>query len=320
MFVSCGIGIKRSQETKTTSDDQLHERIQKWLSPPDPSINHNTACETHHNGTAAWFLEGRIYNEWKATGALLWTHGNRTVLHSCSAYAANDLCFCSGVRQECSLVGTRQSTLLTQLILVTSSSIIKDIESLRATGLASAVYYYFDFKDTGKQDRRGLLSSLLTQLCTRPHHGYDMLSKLYKAHQNGSRQPSEADLIQCLKDVLAFPGHGRVYIVVDAVDESPNKPGIPSPREKVLQLMKELVDLCHSDLRVCITSRPEVDIRTVLEPLASHAVSLHDERGQMSDINNYIESVVESDANMRKWRPEDRRLVIDSLSRKASGM
>ena len=215
---------------------------------------------------------------------------------------------------------TPQSTSLIQRILATSSSIIKDIESTRATGLASVVYYYFDFKDTGKQDRRGLLSSLLAQLCTRSHHGYDILSKLYEAHQNGSRQPSEVDLIQCLKDVLALPGHGRVYIIVDAIDESPNRPGIPSPREKVLQLMKELVDLCHSDIRVCITSRPEVDIRTVLEPLASHAVSLHDERGQRSDIINYVKSVVESDTNMRKWRPEDRQLVIDSLSQKASGM
>jgi hypothetical protein len=205
-------------------------------------------------------------------------------------------------------------------MLATSSSIIENIESIRATGLASVVYYYFDFKDTGKQDRRGLLSSLLTQLCTRPHHGYDILSKLYEAHQNGSRQPSEADLIRCLQDVLALPGHGRVYIIVDAVDESPNKPGMPSPREKVLQLVKELVNLRHPDIRVCITSRPEVDIRTVLEPLASHAVSLHDECGQNSDIINYIESIVESDANMRKWRPEDRQLVIDSLSRKANGM
>ena len=93
MFVFCTIAIKNGQETKTTLDDQLHEKVQKWLSPPDPSINHNTACEAHHNGTAAWFLEGHIYNEWKAAGSLLWTHGNRTVIRSCSAYAADDPCF-----------------------------------------------------------------------------------------------------------------------------------------------------------------------------------------------------------------------------------
>ena len=203
---------------------------------------------------------------------------------------------------------------------MTSSSIIKDIESIRATGLASVAYYYFDFKDTGKQDRRGLLSSLLNQLCTRSHRGYDILSSLYKAHDNGSRQPSEVDLIQCLKAVLALPRHGKAYIIVDALDECPNRPGIPSPREKVLRLVEELVNLCHPNVRVCITSRPEVDIRMVLEPLASHTVSLHDEIGQRSDIIDYIKSVVESDANMQRWRPEDRQLVLDSLSQDANGM
>ena len=111
-----------------------------------------------------------------------------------------------------------------------------------------------------------------------------------------------------------------MYIVVDAVDESPNKPGIPSPREKVLQLMEELVDLHHPDIHICLTSRPEVDIRTVLAPLASHAVSLHDELGQRSDIINFIKSIVVSDANMRRWREEDRQMVIDSLSQKVNGM
>ena len=205
-------------------------------------------------------------------------------------------------------------------MLVASSSVIENIKSIRSIGLALVAYYYFDFKDTRKQDRRGLLSSLLAQLCTQSHHGYDMLSDLYEAHEEGSEQPKEVDLIGCLKGILSFPGHSRVYIIVDAMDESPNNLGIPSPREKVLQLVKELVDLRHPDIRVCITSRPEVDIRMVIEPLASHPVSLHDERGQRRDIVNYIESVVRSDANMRKWRQEDWQLVIDLLSQKANGM
>jgi hypothetical protein len=145
---------------------------------------------------------------------------------------------------------------------------------------------------------------------------------LYEAHGNGLRQPSEIDLIKCLKHVLALPGQGTVYIVVDALDESPNRPGIPSPREKVLQVMDDLLRLRHAntDIRILITSRPEVDIRTVLEPLASQSVSIHDQKGQRSDIISYIKSVVESDVNMRKWRAEERELVIESLSQKADGM
>jgi len=45
-----------------------------------------------------------------------------------------------------------------------SSSIIKDLVAVRKAGLASVAYYYFDFKDTDKQDLHGLLSSLLLQL------------------------------------------------------------------------------------------------------------------------------------------------------------
>ena len=106
---------------------------------------------------------------------------------------------------------------------------------------------------------------------------------------------------------------------MDALDECPNTPGMTFPRENILQLVKELVDLRHPDLRVCITSRPEVDIRMVLEPLVSHTMSLHDERGQKDDIVSYVKSVVETDENIRKWREEDKQLAIDLLSQKANG-
>jgi len=183
--------------------------------------------------------------------------------------------------------------------------------------LASIAYYYFDFKDTGKQDCRGLVSSLLAQLCTRrSHHSYDTLSSFYEAHENGSRQPSEGDLIHCLKNVLNISGQGKVYVIVDAVDECPDNPRTHSSRESVLRLIKELVDLRHPDIRICITSRPEM----VFGPLASHAVSLHDQAGQKGDIINYLKSVVESDANMRRWRRGDRQLVINTLSQNANGM
>ena len=126
-------------------------------------------------------------------------------------------------------------------------------------------------------------------------------------------------MIQCLKKVLELLCRGRVYIILDAVDESPIA-GMPSPREKVLKLIKELVDLRHPNMRFCITSRPEVDIRTVLEALLFRNVSLDDQKGQKEDIVKYIKSVVESDPDMQRWRPEDRQLVINSLSQKAKGM
>jgi len=49
-------------------------------------------------------------------------------------------------------------------------------------------------------------------------------------------------------------------------------------------------------------------------------VSLHEEGSQRQDIIDYLKSVVESDPRMRKWRKEDKQLVIDTLARKADGM
>lgn len=95
---------------------------------------------------------------------------------------------------------------------------------------------------------------------------------------------------------------------------------MPTSREKVLKLLEELASLRLRHVHICVTSRPEVDIQTVLEPLASHCVSLHDEGGQRQDIIDYVQSVVESDPRLKKWREEDKRLVINTLAAKADGM
>ena len=126
--------------------------------------------------------------------------------------------------------------------------------------------------------------------------------------------------MECLKDMLTLPGQGEIYIVVDALDECPNFSGYPTPREQVLMIMQELIDLHLPHLHFCITSRPEVDIRDALEPLADHNVSLHDQAGQKQDIFDYIKSTIFSDPKMARWREEDRQLVLKILTEKVGGM
>ena len=111
-----------------------------------------------------------------------------------------------------------------------------------------------------------------------------------------------------------------IYLIFDALDECPNTTGVPSSRDKVLSLVKQLVKSNLPNLHLCITSRPEIDIRTFLEPLTSNRISLHDESGQKKDIIDYVNSVVYSDMNMRRWRKEDKKVVIDVLSERADGM
>ena len=122
--------------------------------------------------------------------------------------------------------------------------------------------------------------------------------------------------------MVTVAGQHPIYLIIDALDESTNASGISSPREMVLQLLKELLDLSLQNLHICVTSRPEFDIRNILEPLTSLRVSLHDETGQQQDIADYVRSVVYSDSQqiMKRWRNEDKELVIKTLSERADGM
>ena len=183
-------------------------------------------------------------------------------------------------------------------------------------------YFYFDFRDANKQGLRDLVLSLLTQLSALSAPRCDILSDLYSAHDQGKNQPSDTILAECLKRMLTLPDQPPTYLIIDALDESPNTTGILSPRESVLQLVKELVELHLPNLRICVTSRPEIDIRDVLAPLTSRRVSLHDQSGQKKDIVDYVKSVVYSNSQpiMRRWRTEDKELVIEVLSERADGM
>jgi len=181
-------------------------------------------------------------------------------------------------------------------------------------------YYYFDYKEIAKQGIRGLLTSLLSQFCANSDRCHQILSNLYSENHAGSHQPDNKSLIDGLKEILRLPHAPMRYIILDAIDECPNTSGFPTAREEVLDLVEELVGLDLPNLRICVTSRPEIDIRIVLEPLTSLHMSLHDEVGQKQAILNYISNVVHSDRRMRRWRLEDKQLVIDALSTKADGM
>ena len=181
-------------------------------------------------------------------------------------------------------------------------------------------YFFFDFKDTQKQHRRDLLSSLVFQLSTKSDSCHDIFSRVYLEHDEGARQPSDDALSRCLMDMLKVQGQTETYILIDALDESPDISGIPTARENVLEFLEDLVGSQFPNVHICVSSRPETDIHTILEPLATFRVPLHEESGQMADISSYVKSFVHSDRKMRRWSAENQKLVIDTLSQNADGM
>jgi hypothetical protein len=87
-----------------------------------------------------------------------------------------------------------------------------------------------------------------------------------------------------------------------------------------VKLVEQLIDSQLPNLHICVTGRPEIDINALLGPLAFHSISLHDESGQLEDIENYIKSAVNRDPRSRKPKAEDKQLVRDVLIRNAHGM
>ena len=166
---------------------------------------------------------------------------------------------------------------------------------MRKCGLVSLAFFYHDFREDQKSDLRGLLSSVLFQFCDQSDSYYEILSKFYSTHRYGAQNPSNDALVRCFEDILKVPGQAPIFLIVDALDECPNTSPMPSHREKALALLEKLIDSQLPNLRICVTSQPEVNIKVVLGPLAFRSFSLQDERGQMEDIEDYIKSVVEKD-------------------------
>jgi len=186
-------------------------------------------------------------------------------------------------------------------------------------GRASVAYFYFSFRDLNKQNLHDLLPSLLCQLSASDSF-CDILSRLYSAHDRGARKPSDRAMIECLEEMLTLEAQQPTYIILDALDECPITPSIPSPRDDLLEFVVGLVNLRLPSLRICVTSRLEHDIQAVIEHLTPHAVTLHDEIGQQHDIANYVTSFVRSNERMRRWPEADKEFVIKILLEKGDGM
>jgi hypothetical protein len=192
--------------------------------------------------------------------------------------------------------------------------------ALQEAESARLAYFYCDFRDEDKQSCRNLVISILSQLATQSSSYCDILSHLYSTHGHGRRKPSDGALTQYLKKMLSLPTEDPVYLIIDALDECPNHTGMPTSREEVLDLIQDLLDLHLPNVHICVTSRPEIDIQTALEPLTSLHISLHNQTGQTQDIIDYVNSVVYSDKKMRRWREGDRSLLSKTISERADGM
>lgn len=163
---------------------QKRDGILRWLSPPDPSTNHQKALKLRQADTGLWFLGNERYSEWKASPcSFIWLHG---------------------------IPGCGKTVL--------SSTIIEDVlqHCTNDPGIAVA-YFYFDFKDRQKQSSESMIKSLVTQLCQQCVRMPPLVESLFVSSNNGQRQPSTDALFNALRQMSE--DCTATYIIIDALDE-----------------------------------------------------------------------------------------------------
>ncbi|KAK6000518.1 hypothetical protein QM012_003764 [Aureobasidium pullulans] len=162
--------------------DNQREKIVRWLSAPDPSINHNNAREKCHEGTGLWFVSSETFERWKMRPkSFLWLHG----------------------------IPGRGKTILSSTIIEHLKSNIEPNRPL--------LYFYFDFSDTNKQTFENMLRSLVSQLYQTQLEARGPLDEIWRSH-GSNQQISKQSLSTVLLAMLSKVNN--TSIVLDALDES----------------------------------------------------------------------------------------------------
>ncbi|KAF7968342.1 hypothetical protein HWV62_30933 [Athelia sp. TMB] len=231
-------------------DEQKKEAIKNWMRAPDTELNYGAARGRRQSGTGAWFVDGSIFEMWKAhPGSVLWLHGGpgcgKTVL--CSSAIEN-------VQRSCQN---------------------KD----------SIGYAYFFFDGTSALSKlvthESLIRSLIMQFSGQLDGIHPALASLYDLEGKGRHQPLISSLEGTLLEIIkAFPSS---YILIDALDEC-------AEQRRLLKWIHYIALHASGSLHLMVTSRPEPDIKGSLGFLSNVREVDLIHRQESNDILDYIDA------------------------------
>ena len=114
----------------------------------------------------------------------------------------------------------------------------------------AVAYFYCEYADQGTLDCSVIFGTLIQQLLLgRPVIDEVIAAKIRKAHDDGLRKASPADLVDCLERII-LDFYNRVYIVLDGVDGAST-----DAQEKLFSNLAKLSVSCSTLLRLYISTR-----------------------------------------------------------------
>lgn len=256
---------------------QISADIRNWLKAPDATVNYNAAVAKKHPGTGIWFVKSSLYTAWlTGENSFLWLSG---------------------------FPGSGKSVLSSTTI----QYVLRHRTSNSRIGIA---FFYFAFNDESKQDESAMLRALLMQLSGQLQDDYLDLTHLHNLYKTGI--PSSLVLIEYLERLIRRFHH--VYIVLDALDESPRL----GARRQVLDTIEQMQKWSLPGLHLFVTSRDEPDIRNSLDFPLGQEVKMRN-AGIDKDIANFVSSRLQEDRRLRKWLPYSKK-IQETFAKRAQGV
>ena len=256
---------------------QISAEIRDWLKAPDATVNHNAAFAKKHPGTGIWFVKSSLFTAWlMEENSFLWLSG---------------------------FAGSGKSVL-------SSTAIQFAFRHRRSNPQIGIAYFYFAFNDESKKDDSAMLRTLLMQLSGLLQDGHLDLTLLHASFKPAI--PPSRVLTDYLRRLIEKFHH--VYIVLDALDESPRL----GARGQVLDTIEKMRKWSLPGLHLFVTSRDEPDIRNSLDLSPGQEVKMRN-AGIDKDIANFVSSRLQEDRRLRKWLTYSNK-IQETFTERAQGV
>ncbi|KAI1176545.1 ankyrin [Nemania sp. FL0916] len=172
------------EDIQREQQDKQKQTILDWFTKADYTSEHNLNCRRREPGTGQWLLLSDQYAAWKKTPG-------RTL-------------FCPGIP------GAGKTMIMATVI----DDLIQQYKDDPTVGIA---YMYFRFFSDAKPTEQDLYAVLLRQLLQKRPRISDNIKQIYY-EANGHGQANHKEVSEAFN--YAFAMYARVFIIVDALDES----------------------------------------------------------------------------------------------------